>query len=411
MKRVHIRIIALLALASAVGWVIFAKTSSSQANQKKTDKGGSDAVLVTTYEVAPTTLRDVLATVGTIKAEETITVRNEVPGKVVALGFEEGERIERGQVLVRMRSDVLKASLQVLEKRASLLETQLERQQQVLARGGVSQQEVDQTANELAVARAEQQRVRAQIDQTVVRAPFDGVVGIRSVSPGAVLSASSPIATLRKVDNLEVEFTVPERHAPAMHLGQEVRFQVHGSSKTHRATINVIEPGLEPSDRSLRVQARIEDPDGAMRPGGFAKVGVLLESIEGALTVPASALTVSDTQSHVWINDGGEAKKQVVETGYRGEKAVEILDGLSAGDEVVGTGYQSLEPGKPLEIDTSEDAMNLDEIGPDPTRSGMRQRWFSGRADHKQTVETAGEESEPGEEDDQDSTGVTEEDK
>jgi membrane fusion protein (multidrug efflux system) len=387
MKRVHIRILVLVALTLGVGWAVFAKTSSSEANQKKGDKGGSGAVLVTTYEINPKTLNDTLTTIGTLEAEESITVRNEVAGKVVAIGFEEGEKVERGQVLVRMRSDVLRAGLQVNKQRQALLQTQLERQQKVLAQGGISQQEVDQTANELAVVGAEEQQIRAQIDQTVVRAPFDGVVGIRQVSPGAILSAASPIAALRKLDHIDVGFTVPERHAPRLRVGQEVRFRVHGSDKIHRAKVRIVEPGLDPDNRSLRVEARAASELDGLRPGAFAQVRILLERIDGALAVPASALVISGDASHVWINDDGKAKKQVVKTGFRTESSVEILDGLSAGDEVIGTGFSSLQPGQSVEADTSDDAMNLDGIAPDPSRTGMRHRWFSEETIEEETFD------------------------
>lgn len=380
MKRVYIRILVLLTLMLVVGWAVFTKTSASQTNQKKAKKGGV-AVLVTTYKIEPTTIRDTLSTIGTLEAEESITIRNEVAGKVVAIGFEEGEKVDRGQVLLRMRSDVLRAGLQVHKQRRGLLETQLERRQKVLGQGGISQQEVDQTANELAVVRAEEKRIHAQIDQTVVRAPFDGVVGIRQVSPGAILGAASPIATLRKLDHIDVGFTVPERYASRVRVGQEVRFQVHGSDQIHRAKVRIIEPGLNPSDRSLRIEARAENPTSGklvgLRPGAFAQVGILLERIDGALAVPASALIISGEQSHVWLNDAGKAKKQPVTTGFRTESSVQILEGLSAGDEVIGTGYQDLQPGKTVEVDTSDDAMNLDAIAPDPGRTGMRHRWFS----------------------------------
>ena len=378
MKRIYVRILVLAAIVGALSWAVVTKVSTSAATEKQGKKQrGDKPVLVTTHTVEPTTLRDVLSTVGTLRPEETITVRNEVAGKLVEIGFKEGDRVERGDVLLRMRSDTIRASLEVERTRHELLQTKVDRLNQVLDKGGVSQQEFDEVRNELAVTRAEIERIRTRLDQTIVRAPFDGVIGLRQVSPGAVLTVGSPVATLRKLDKIDVEFTVPERYAPAVQVGDQVRFRVHGDQRVHEASVSVIEPGLEPSNRTLRVQARADNTDGTLRPGAYAQVRVLLENIEGALTVPAPALTISGGSTHLWVDVDGQAKKRTVETGYRTEDEAEITDGVSAGEVVVVTGHQSLKPGARLEVDTSADAMDVDEIAPDTNRTGMRNKWFS----------------------------------
>lgn len=377
MNRTIGRIAVLVLVAAPIGWVVFSKIDSSAARENSGTQGEGEPALVTTHTVTPRTWVDSLGVTGTIRADEAIAIRNEVPGKIVAIEFTEGDAVQAGDVLLRMRSSTLRAQSKVNRRRADLLEKQLSRQRKVLARGGISAQEVDVTESELQVVRAEIEAVRAQIDQTVVRAPFDGVVGIRAVSPGAVVTAGTRIADLRKLDVLDVEFSVQERYADRIHTEQEVRFRTYGDETLRRATVHAIDPGIDASNRTLRVQARAENSDGRLRPGQFVRARIALERIEDALAVPATAIVTSGDETSVWLNTDGEAKKRTVQTGFRNEMWVEITDGLSTGEEVIVTGRQGLAPGRRVKIDQSEDAMNVEAIRPDPGRSGMTNEWFS----------------------------------
>jgi membrane fusion protein (multidrug efflux system) len=392
MKRTVARILILGALVGGLGLLIAGKLVSETTGKEAKKKKKSRATLVTTYEVQPETIVDTYSAVGSLRAAESIAVKNEVPGKVVGIEFEEGDRVDQGQTLLRMRSETLRAELEVKRSRRDLLQTQVERQRKVLEKGGISQQQFDVTENELEVLEAEIQQVRAELNKTTLRAPFDGRIGLRDVSPGAILTQGTTVAELVQTDPIEIEFTVPERYAAKVGDDTEVRFRVHGSEKIRAASLHAVESQLDEETRALRVRARTDNADGEFRPGQYAQVRVPLDRIEGALAVPVPALVESANETVIWVNAGGEAERREVETGVRTEGRVQITDGLSAGDEVVTTGRQTLEPGATLEIDDSEDAMDVEAIGPDPSRTGMRNDWFS--------EETLGEE-----EDDANSTG------
>ena len=382
MQRTVIRIISIGALLGVVGWLVASKVAGdSGAAEQKKGSSGPKSVLVTTQPVREITLTDTLSTVGTLRASESIAIKNEVPGKVVDIGFTEGEEVRRGQTLLRMRSDTLRAELAVRQQRKKLLEKQVARQKKILQKGGLSQREYDVTFSELQVNEAEIDRIEAEIDKTLVRAPFSGVVGLRSVSPGAILTQGTTFATLQKLDPIEVEFSVPERHAGRVKREMEVRFRIHGTGKVHRATVHATDPHLDPSNRTLRVRARLANPDRALRPGSYAQVKVALQKIDGAVTIPTTALNTSGGETSVWVNAGGKAEKRVIQTGMRTENHVRITEGLSVGEEVVTTGRQSVRPGARLKIDDSDDAMNVEKIGPDPERPGMQNRWFSEESD------------------------------
>jgi len=410
MSRPIKRTIVLLALTGIVGALVATKLASDSQADPAAKKGepSEQAVLVTTETVESGPLIDRISTVGTLKADESMAIKNEVPGKVTRIGFEEGQSVEQGQLLLQMRHNSIRARLAVKQRRIALSEKQVERSRQVLEKGGISQQEFDIEKNELEVLRAELQQIRAELDKTTVRAPFAGVVGLRSVSEGAILQVGTEVAALHKIDQLELEFTVPERYASRLEEGAEVRFRAHGVDAIQTAEVVAIDPALASDNRALRVRARASNSDHSLRPGAYAQVRAVLERRSDVLTVPATAVVTSNEKTTVWVSAGGEAEERSIRTGMRTENRVEVTDGLSEGDVVVTTGRQQLEEGAKLEVDESDDAMDVDEIGPDPSENGMRNRWFSeepieekepelnGDSGSSGGEETASEESEEG---------------
>lgn len=378
MKRNLVRFIVLVCAVGTVVWLAYAKVSASATEEASDSGGGGErTALVTTQDVEPTTLYDTLVTVGTLEPVESITVRNERPGRVESINFREGERVGKGEQLLQMRNDVLQTELAVQKRRRDLLQMEADRQYEVIDAGGVSQHEYETTVGELEIAEAEIERIRARLDETVVRAPFDGVIGIRQVSPGAVLQTGEEIATLRKTDKLVLEFTVPERFADRIEKGSSLRFRTHGSSDIHSAEVTVVEPGLDGGNRTLRMQAAVDNPEGSFRAGAFAQVGLIVEEFDDVVAVAPSAIVQTAEGASIWVNDDGEAARRDIETGFRGTKRVQITDGLEMNEEVVVTGRDSLEPGLALDVDDSETAMDVDAIGPDSTTSGMRNQLFS----------------------------------
>jgi membrane fusion protein (multidrug efflux system) len=388
------RILAGLVIVGALGALVASKMlSSTSSASPKQEKGSQPApeVLVTTSEVEPAPLEDRLTTTGRLVGGESITVRNEVGGKVVGIDFEEGEAVQRGELLLRMRNDTLRAELKAKKQELELARKRVDRQKKVLQEGGISQQEFDILMNRKRVLEAEVDRIRAEIDRTVVRAPFDGVVGLRTVSPGAVIAAQTDIAELVQTDPLKLEFTVAERYAAALEVGETIQFRTYDPDRQmsaggrdpyrgmtesdpagprHEAEIYALEPSLHEASHALQAKARVPNPEGAFQAGGFAKVTVTLRTIDEALTVPATAVMTSGETNSVWVERDGKATKQTVKTGLRTERRVQIVEGLKSGDRVVVTNRQQVKEGATLKEDTSEDRMDVDTIEPDPDKPG-----------------------------------------
>jgi membrane fusion protein (multidrug efflux system) len=308
---------------------------------------GVDAVVV-----RPGSLTTRLQTTGTLRADESVALTSEASGKVTSIRFEEGERVEKGELLLQINDAELQAQKRRLEHRLTLARDRAERQKQLLAQGGVSQEEYDATVNEVDVLESELALVEAQIEKTQVRAPFSGTVGLRQVSEGSYLSPQTTIATLQRVRPMKVDLSVPAQYASQVGTGQSIRFTVRGSDSTYAGTVYAVEPQIDAGTRTLSMRARTPNPDGRLRPGAFADVTVLLGTVDDALTVPAFAVSPSLGTQRLFVVENGTAQPRNVTLGVRTDSTVQITSGLSPGDTVITSGIQSLRAGLNVRIET-----------------------------------------------------------
>lgn len=307
--------------------------------------GGGRSLSVTTYVAVPEALRDRIYTTGTLRANEEVDLRSEASGKILQIFFEEGRPVREGQLLVKINDAELQAQLRQAEYRLRLAEDREARQRTILEKGGISREEYDATVNEVNVLRAGMDLIRAQIEKTELKAPFDGVIGLRYVSEGSYISPTTQLATLQDVSPVKVEFSIPERYAGRIRNGAEIVFTVEGQEGAFRGQIYAYEPRVESGTRTLRLRALSPNPDGRLVPGGFANVELVFEEIQGALAVPAIAVIPELGGKKVFVYKNGKAEPRQVETGLRLEDRVQIVSGLAPQDTVITSGIQTLRPG------------------------------------------------------------------
>lgn len=312
--------------------------------------GGPRALAVQVHVVQPDRLTDGIYATGSVRANEEVELRSEVAGRVEAIRFEEGRPVAAGAVLVTLNDDDLRARLQQAEYRLRLAQDRARRQQALLEKGGVSQEEVEATQNEVNVLAAEVDLINVQIEKTRIRAPFGGVVGLREVSAGSYLAPTTRVAVLQDLDPIKIDFAIPERYAQRVAVGDEVVFTAEGVAGTFRGTIYALEPQIDADTRTLRVRARGANPGRVLLPGAFADIELIFEEIEGALTVPAIAVVPELGGKKVFVVEGGQAAPRPVETGIRTADRVQITEGLAPGDSVIVTGIQQLRPGLPVRV-------------------------------------------------------------
>ncbi len=309
------------------------------------------AVPVQVVEVAPQTLTERLSTTGTVRANEDVELVAEITGKVAAIHFREGSRVAAGELLLEIDDTQLRAERERAAYRLSLAERSEERQRRLLDEGLVSQEEYDFALNELNVLRAELELVEARLEKTRIQAPFEGTIGLREVSPGSYLTPQTRIATLQDVNPVKVDFSVPEKYVRHLKVGATVQFRTKGSDETYTGTIVAVEPLVDLDTRSLTVRARCPNPGGALVPGAFADVEIVVRRIEDALAVPNRAVIPELGGKKVFVYEDGQAQPRAVRTGLRTAELVEVTEGLQPNDRVIVTAIQRLRPGLAVEAE------------------------------------------------------------
>jgi len=311
-------------------------------------QGGTSAMTVDWVVAEPGTTVDRLQTSATLRANESVELTAEASGKVTSIRFEEGTRVRAGQLLLTINNAELQAERRRLEYRLQLAQDREARQERLLERGGVSQEEYDAIANEVSVLEAELDLVEAQIEKTRVRAPFDGTVGLRTVSEGSYISPQTPITTLQSLDPIKLDLSVPEQYASRIEPGQSLRFTVRGSDDTFEATVYAVEPQIAPDTRTLPLRARAENPGGQLRPGAFADAELRLGTVSDALMVPAFAVLPTLGGQRLFLVEDGVATPRNVRLGIRTDSTVQVAEGIAPGDTVITSGIQDLRAGLPV---------------------------------------------------------------
>lgn len=299
---------------------------------------------VETTRVVTIDLVDRFAAVGSVLADESVTVVAEIDGIVIELPFREGEAIAAGALIARLDDTELAAQV----TRAAAVRDQRQvahaRIARIVGQGAGAPQDLDDAVAALAVAEAELDLARARLAKTRIAAPFAGITGRRLVSPGAFLRSGTAITELAAVDRLRINFAVPERLLARLAADQRVQVTTTAyPDLTISGTVTVVDPGLDPATRNASILARVENPDGRLRPGMSADVEVVLAVRRGALAVPAEAVFAQGGRMLVFevLPDSSVVRRTVL-LGLRQRDLVEIVDGLTAGVRVVRAGHQKL---------------------------------------------------------------------
>ncbi len=298
----------------------------------------------------PEQLINTIRATGTILANEEVELRSEIAGKIQEIVFHEGSRVRKGDLLVRMNDDELRAQIKKLDSQKKLAEEKERRRRMLFEKQNISPEDYEIALNELNSIKAEIEYNTARLDKTALRAPFDGIIGLRYVSDGSYVSSTSRIATLQDVEKVKVDFAVPERYATQVKPGQTIRFTRTGSDEVFIGKIFAVEPKIDPQTRTLQVRALCANPGGRILPGAFVEVNLELERFEAALLVPSEAVIPELKGQKVFLYRGGRAEQSAVRTGLRTEDKVQILEGVQPGDTVLVTGILQVAPGLSLNL-------------------------------------------------------------
>ena len=310
-----------------------------------------EAVAVEAAKVVAAPLSEQVTAIGTLLSDEAVTVSSEIPGRLKEIHFQEGQPVEKGAPLFTLDDSVYRAHLADAEAKLKLAEQTHQRASQLFKNKYATAQAVDEATSSLAVNTATVELARVQLDKARIVAPFSGIVGLRHVSAGEYITSGQALVNLEAIDPVKADFRVPERFLPAIRVGQTIRIKVDAYPEdVFEGKVYAIDPRLDVAGRSLLVRALVPNKDQRLRPGLFARVTVLLQLKEDALSVPEQAIVPQGDAQYVFKIVNGKVMLTKVVTGTRREGRVEIVDGLSVGDEVVTAGQLKIRDGSAVSI-------------------------------------------------------------
>jgi membrane fusion protein (multidrug efflux system) len=350
--RIGIIVVALAGLAG-LGWYAYtanrapaAPAAAGGGKPPGGPPGGGVAVEVAT--VAAADFSDEASAVGTLKSSESVVLRPETPGRIAAINFRDGAVVARGAVLVALDAAVQEAELQQARANLTLAQSNHKRNQELVEKKFVSQQSLENSSAALKVQEAAVQLAEAKAGRMRIRAPFDGIVGLRNVSVGDYIKEGADLINIEDIGTLRVDFRLPETYLGRVRKGQTVEVTSDAlPGEQFKAVLDAVDPMVDQNGRAISSRARLDNAAGRLRPGMFVRVRLLFGERKGVLMLPEQAV-VPGAQPSVFKVVDGKAVATNVGLGVRRAAQVEVVAGLVAGDVVVTAGQLKLRDGVPV---------------------------------------------------------------
>ncbi|MBP3289630.1 MAG: efflux RND transporter periplasmic adaptor subunit [Alistipes sp.] len=304
--------------------------------------------------VSTQTLTDDIAMTGNLLPDEEVDLTFETSGKIVEINFKEGTAVRKGDLLAKVNDKPLVAQLARYEAQLKLAQDRVYRHSALLERDAVSQEAYEQARTELAKLNAEIEIINSNIALTELRAPFDGIIGLRNVSEGAYASPNVVVAKLTKVSPLKIDMYIPERYADQIRIGTPLTFTVEGQNTTYRAEVYAKESEVDKATRTLAVRATYPNKNGRLMPGRFIAARIRMQDIPNAIAIPTEAIVPEMGVDKVYTYRSGKAHAVTVKTGLRTDALIHIVEGLSVGDTIITSGTLQLREDLPVKLDIVE---------------------------------------------------------
>ena len=325
--------------------------STSAANTKGGAGGAAAAIAVEIVKVRATQLAQSITAVGSLRSDESVVIRPEIAGRVAEILFSEGSRVQRGAPLIRFDASVQRAELAQADANLSLSKSKLERALDLQKKGFISSQAKDEAENNYRVTQAAYDLSAARLTKLEIKAPFSGIVGLRSISVGDYVKDGQDIVNLEGVDPLKVDFKVPEIYLKQVRVGQALQIALEAfPNQNFDGRVFAINPLVDANGRSIVIRAVVKNGEARLRPGMFARVLLLLNENRDSLTVPEQALFPVGDDQYVYRVVDDRAQRVKINIGQRREGQVEVAAGLKADDMVVTAGQLKLRDGASVKV-------------------------------------------------------------
>ncbi|MEE0690417.1 MAG: efflux RND transporter periplasmic adaptor subunit [Bacteroidaceae bacterium] len=299
-------------------------------------------------------LTDGIFVSGSLVPDEEVNLSFESSGKITDIFFKEGTHVEKGELLAKINDAPLQADLRKKQAQVKLMQDRLFRAKALLEKEAVSKEAFQEAEANLAALEAEIEGVEAQIEQTELRAPFSGIIGLRQVSVGAYATTTTEVATLTKTAPLKVEFNVPERYAGMLPEGTELTFTAEGDLTTRNAKVYASDSRVDPETRTFAIRAIYPNADGKLIPGRYVNVNLVTQRFENTLAVPSEAIVSEMGIDKVFVCKNGKAQPVEIAKGLRTDAMVQVLRGLVPGDTVITSGTMQLRSGQNVVVSVQQ---------------------------------------------------------
>lgn len=347
---IYKKIIIALSICACGAGAFYWFRSKPELNLKKRDPIPVEAFKAISGEI----LRKV-TTVGTLSATQSVTLRPEVSGTIEKVLFEEGQDVKKGTPLYKIEDALYRAKVKEAEAEHIHAQGEYKRMVTLFDKNFGTTQSRDEALTRLKMSEAKIEESKFRLDKTVIRAPFEGMIGLNSISAGAFVSESVELVTLVDLTPINVDFTIPESFLSKVNVGDKVDVTVEASDIIpSEATIKAISPEVDESTRTVKIRAVMPNDNTLYRPGEFARVIVEAGKIDNAVLIPESAIEKRGDEEYVMVIAEGVAVEKVVSTGMRDGNNVEITDGIKAGDLVITAGQFKVRDGDEVKIVTPQ---------------------------------------------------------
>ena len=313
--------------------------------------GPAGGITVEARKVQSVRMAQGLTAVGSLRSDESVTIRPEVAGRISEIAFREGQRVEKGATLIRFDTSVQRAELAQADANLGLAKSRLDRSRDLFNKGFTSTQARDEAESNFKVAQANFDLAQARLTKLDIKAPFSGIVGLRTVSIGDYVKDGQDIVNLEEIDPLKVDFKIPEIYLKQVATGQSLQISLDAfPGQTFLGKIFAINPLVDTNGRSIVIRALVRNTEARLRPGMFARVRLLFSEERDSVAVPEQSIIPVGDDHYLFKVVDGRAQRFKVEIGQRREGKVEILQGVVAGDMVVTAGQLKLRDGNTVKI-------------------------------------------------------------
>ncbi|MCL2039857.1 MAG: efflux RND transporter periplasmic adaptor subunit [Bacteroidetes bacterium] len=357
-KTRNIIIIAIVLLVAGMivyPFIIPSRKNETNKETNQSEKKVDRTILVNAQVIKYETMTDRFLTIGSILPGEEVNLSFETTGKIVQISFQEGTNVKKGQLLAKVNDELLQAELKKLKAQIPLAEAKYNRQKTLLEKDIVSKEAFEQVATDLETLNADIELVRAKIALTELKAPFDGVIGLRFVSEGQYVDPTTKIAVLTMVSPLKIEFSINERQASSIQEGTKLKFHLQDDLQVYEAVVYAVESILDVKTRTLKVRALYPNINGKLKPGRSCSIEIQLKEINNTIAVPSEAVIAELGNDIAYIYRDGKAEQVKLTKGMRTENKLQILKGINVGDTLITTGTMQLREGSPVNIMLTEE--------------------------------------------------------